>query len=140
MFIIAKHKAGLEKSQEFENSDSFSDVASISSSRQRQSSYQLEQISKNQHLLQQANEEYLSKFKYICKLMEQKFFKEEHETTFIFSDRASCFDHILYQELVTAMIISGHGNAQEMFSSDASFRLYDIKNLSKWFNRMGHLE
>ena len=47
-FIVAKHKIGLETPQDFDNSDSLSDIVSVSSSRpSMHNNFQLEQISKN---------------------------------------------------------------------------------------------
>lgn len=70
--------------------------------------------------------------------MEEKFFPENHESTYIFGDKPSCFDHILYQELLTAMIISGNGKRTELFTTDSRFRLYSVQRLTKWYNRMAY--
>jgi len=141
-FIVAKHKAGLDKPRAaLGDADALNDVQSMSSSTSKQpSSQDLEKMSANGQLLHQANEDYLNKFKLVCREMEQKFFGGKTEGPFIFGTKPTCFDHILYQELLTAMVLSGYGRASDMFSTDTAFRLYEIQKLSKWYSRMGQEE
>ena len=109
----------------------------MSSTTTKQPAFQdLEKMSKNEQLLHQANEDYLNKFKFACRQMEQKFFDGGPEGPYIFGTRPTCFDHILYQELLTAMVLSGYGRPSDMFSTDTAFRLYEIQKLAKWYSRM----
>lgn len=97
-FIVAKHKAGLDKPPAaLEDSGALSDVQSVSSGAGKQpSSQDLEKMSANEQLLHQANEDYLNKFKFVCRQMEQKFFVSKAEGPYIFGTKPTCFDHILY--------------------------------------------
>ena len=57
--------------------------------------------------LQQIHEEYLTRFKFMCTQIEQKFFTGQN--TFLFGEKATVVDYVFYQELLSAMILSGQG-------------------------------
>ena len=66
--------------------------------------------------------------------MESKFFKGGQ---FILgSEKPSCLDHVFYQEMLSAMVLSGNGSQSEFFSADTASRLYKLKNLTKWYRVM----
>ena len=52
------------------------------------------------------------------------------------SDKPTCIDHVFYQELLSAMVLSGNGSQSEFFSADTASRLYKMKNLTKWYRVM----
>jgi len=78
----------------------------------------------------------MTRFKFMCEQIEIKFFKGTN--SFIFGDKPSCIDHIFYQELLAAMILSGNGTQQEFFSADTEARLKKLKGLSKWYKQMAN--
>jgi hypothetical protein len=84
--------------------------------------------------LSKIHDEYLTRFKFICEEMESKFFKGSQ---FILgSEKPSCLDHVFYQEMLSAMVLSGNGSQSEFFSADTQSRLYKLKNLTKWYRVM----
>ena len=87
-------------------------------------------------MLNIANEEYVSKFKLICEHMEKQFFSEEFEGPYIFGEKPTVFDYLLYHDLLTAMLITDIGKSNELFSVDKRFRLYKIKNMNAWYRLM----
>lgn len=53
--------------------------------------------------------------------MEAKFFTINGLPTnyrYFFSDKPSCFDHLMYQELLSVMLLSQHGTPTELFSNE----------------------
>mmetsp|Transcript_7465 Transcript_7465/g.11650 ORF Transcript_7465/g.11650 Transcript_7465/m.11650 type:complete len:111 (+) Transcript_7465:605-937(+) len=79
----------------------------------------------------------MTRFKFICEQMEHKFFKSQHaqqQPLFILgSPKPTCLDYVFYQELLSAMILSGNGTQSEFFSADTATRLYKLNNLTKWY-------
>ena len=69
--------------------------------------------------------------------MENKFFKTSKNSnavnSFIFGDKITVVDHVYYQELLSAMILSGQGTQTELFSADTNTRMYKLPNLTKWY-------
>lgn len=60
--------------------------------------------------LQKVHDEYMQRFKFFCEQMENKFFKPNKNgavNPFIFGDKITVVDHVYYQELLSAMILSG---------------------------------
>jgi hypothetical protein len=52
----------------------------------------------------------MQRFKFFCEQMENKFFKPNKNgavNLFIFGDKITVVDHVYYQELLSAMILSG---------------------------------
>ena len=41
---------------------------------------------------------------------------------------------------MTAMLLPNIGKSNELFSEDARFRLYKVKNLNKWFYTMSRVK
>ena len=85
------------------------------------------------------HDEYMTRFKFICEEMENKFFKQNkngHSNQYILGDKPTCIDHVYYQELLSAMILSGQGTQTEFFSADTATRLYKLKNMTKWYRLM----
>ena len=61
--------------------------------------------------------------------MENKFFKTSKNgsvNSFIFGDKITVVDHVYYQELLSAMILSGQGTQSELFSADTNTRMYKL--------------
>lgn len=67
--------------------------------------------------------------------MESKFFKGQNQYI-LGSEKPTCIDHVFYQELLSAMVLSGNGSQSEFFSADTASRLYKLKNLTKWYRSM----
>ena len=86
------------------------------------------------------HDEYMDRFKFFCEQMENKFFKPTKNgtavNTFIFGDKITVVDHVYYQELLSAMILSGQGTQSELFSADTAFRMYKLKNLCNWYRQV----
>lgn len=81
----------------------------------------------------------MTRFKFICEEMESKFFKQNRNgivNQYIFGEKPSCIDHVYYQELLSAMILSGQGTQTEFFSADTATRLYKLKNMTRWYRLM----
>ena len=60
--------------------------------------------------LQKIHDEYMERFKFFCEQMENKFFKQNKNgavNSYIFGDKITVVDHVYYQELLSAMILSG---------------------------------
>ena len=89
--------------------DKSSDAGSIMSTPKSRSNIplDLELAHKQNSHLQKIHDEYMTRFKFMCEQIEIKFFKGTN--SFIFGDKPSCIDHIFYQELLAAMILSGNG-------------------------------
>jgi hypothetical protein len=71
--------------------------------------------------------------------MENKFFKQNKNgqvNQYILGDKPTCIDHVYYQELLSAMILSGQGTQSEFFSTDTATRLYKLKNITRWYRIM----
>jgi hypothetical protein len=78
----------------------------------------------------------MERFKFFCEQMENKFFKQNKNgavNSYIFGDKITVVDHVYYQELLSAMILSGQGTQSELFSADTTTRLYKLKNLTEWY-------
>lgn len=58
---------------------------------------------------QQIRDQYMSRFKFLCTNMEDEIFKNKQYGKFIFGESPSCIDHVIYQELLSAMVLSGSG-------------------------------
>ena len=58
----------------------------------------------------------------------------------MFGANPTCIDYIYYQELLTAMILSGNGTENEFMASDTAARLYKVTNLTKWYRKMAQIE
>lgn len=87
----------------------------------------LDKHNKSNLLLQKVHDEYMTRFKYMCEQMESKFFLKGDKTTqFICSDKPTCIDYVYYQELLSAMVLSGNGSQSEFFSADTATRLYKL--------------
>ena len=67
--------------------------------------------------------------------MESKFFKGESQYI-LGSEKPTCIDHVFYQEMLSAMVLSGNGSQSEFFSTDTASRLYKLKKLTKWYRSM----
>lgn len=65
--------------------------------------------------------------------MEQKFFSDNFTGPFIFGEKPSIFDHALYHELLTAMVIPNIGKSNELFTEDDRFRIHRIDKMNKWY-------
>lgn len=96
----------------------------------------IQEPSENTHQqLQKIHDEYLTRFKFICEEMESKFFKGSNQYI-LGSEKPTCIDHVFYQEMLSAMVLSGNGSQSEFFSADTASRLYKLKNLTKWYRVM----
>ena len=93
----------------------------------------------------------MTRFKFICEQMESKFFKvqpsqsnsgsinhvSQSPAVYIMGTaKPTCIDYVFYQELLSAMILSGNGSQFEFFSADTATRLYKLINLTKWYRAM----
>ena len=58
--------------------------------------------------LTQLHEEYITRFKFMCSQIEEKFFTDGN--TYMFGNKPSLADFVLYQELLSAMLLSGQGS------------------------------
>ena len=67
----------------------------------------------------------------MCLQIEGKFFTNGN--TYFFGEKATCVDFVFYQELLSAMILSGNGTASEFFTSDSQTQMQDLKNMTKWY-------
>ena len=94
----------------------------------------LEGVNHNISKLQQIHEEYITRFKFMCGQIEDKFFGNNN--TFFFGSKASLIDYVFYQELLSAMILSGHGTRSEFLSEDTEARMSKLSNLTNWYREM----
>lgn len=67
----------------------------------------------------------------MCMQIEGKFFTSGN--TYFFGEKATCVDFVFYQELLSAMILSGNGTTSEFFMSDSQTQMVDLKNMTKWY-------
>ena len=68
------------------------------------------EANKSNSKLQKIHDEYMERFKFFCEQMENKFFKANKNgvvNSYIFGDKITVVDHVYYQELLSAMILSG---------------------------------
>ena len=63
--------------------------------------------------------------------IEGKFFTGGN--TYFFGEKVTCVDFVFYQELLSAMILSGNGTTSEFFTSDSQTQNFDLKNMTKWY-------
>ena len=69
------------------------------------------------------HEEYLTRFKLMCEQIEQKL----GQNSYLLGDKPSIVDFVFYQELVSAMIISGKGTESDFLESEK------LAALKKWY-------
>lgn len=79
--------------------------------------------------LRQVHEEYLIRFKFMCEQIEQKFLNGSN--TYLFGDSPTIIDFVFYQELLSAMILSGNGNQEEFLQGDAA----GLNHLKRWYKQ-----
>ena len=68
-----------------------------------------------------------------CDKIEEKFINDNE--TYFFGDTPSIVDHVFYQEMVSAMLISKKGNLSKFFKDDTATRL-QLKKLTDWYKKM----
>ena len=68
----------------------------------------------------------------MCGQIEQKFLVGPNP--FLFGDKATIVDFVFYQELVSAMILSGNGSQNEFLSVDKDARTDKLTQLTAWYN------
>ena len=95
--------------------------------------------------LNETDSEDFNQLKTLCKYLEKTFFHdddqsdfcfEEHQTRYIFGDKPTIADYVLYLELLSAMLVPRIGRIDQLFSNDSRFRLLKIRKLNKWFYMM----
>lgn len=95
--------------------------------------------------LNETNGEHFNQLKTLCKYLEKNFFHDdeqsdfafkEHKTRYIFGDKPTMVDYLLYHELLSAMLVPRIGRIDQLFSNDSKFRLLKIRKLNKWFYMM----
>jgi hypothetical protein len=70
----------------------------------------------------------------MCEQIEQKFFTGSNQ--FLFGDKPMIVDYVFYQEILSAMVLSGHGTASEFLVEDIQDRFGKLKNVTSWYNNM----
>lgn len=61
---------------------------------------------------------------------------KQAKTKYMFGNQVSAIDYIYYHEMVSSMILSGHGTQTEFMSGDAQARIHKLSNLTKWYRLM----
>mmetsp|Transcript_3163 Transcript_3163/g.5280 ORF Transcript_3163/g.5280 Transcript_3163/m.5280 type:complete len:178 (+) Transcript_3163:276-809(+) len=112
--MASTSKAGLTNFNALQEGSEFSlDQESEFRNGQLRSENDLEKLSQSNQQLQKIHDEYMTRFKFICEQMEAKFFKNPQATPpkpFILDNaEPTCLDYLFYQEMVSAMILSGNG-------------------------------
>lgn len=98
----------------------------------------LEKHNENIQKLKQIHEEYLTRFKFMCEKIEQKFFTNKNQ--FLFGDKPTLVDYVFYQELLSAMILSGNGSQSEFLIDDVQIRHTKLKNITQWYQAMSEVK
>ena len=88
--------------------------------------------------LQQIHEEYLTRFKFMCEKIEQKFFTNNNK--YLFGDRPTLVDYVFYQEMLSAMVLSGNGTESEFLIDDVQIRHTKLKNLTAWYQSISEVK
>lgn len=90
----------------------------------------------NEHIqkLVQIHDEYLTRFRFMCEKIENKFFTGNN--AFLFGERPTIVDYVLYQELLSAMILSGNGSTSEFLAAENNERNTNLIKLTLWYQQM----
>ena len=70
----------------------------------------------------------------MCEQIEQKFFTGQN--TFFFGDKATVVDYVFYQELLSAMILSGNGTQSEFLKAEPLDN--KLPHITKWYNQISN--
>jgi hypothetical protein len=65
--------------------------------------------------------------------MEAKFFGHSAQKYIFDPEKPSVVDLVFYQELLSAMILTGLGTHNEFFKHDYKTQLNDLPKLTKWY-------
>ena len=85
--------------------------------------------------LKRLHSHYIDRFILMCDQIEQNFFVDGN--TFLFGEEISAVDYVVYQELLSAMILTGQGNQHEFFKSDSRAKLR-LQNVVQWYEQMAN--
>ena len=70
----------------------------------------------------------------MCEKIEDKFFTKDNK--FLFGSTPTLVDYVFYQELLSAMILSGQGTATEFLTDDPQIRHTKLKNITAWYSEI----
>lgn len=70
----------------------------------------------------------------MCEKIEDKFFTKDNK--FLFGATPTLVDYVFYQELLSAMVLSGQGTATEFLTDDPQIRHTKLKNISSWYSEI----
>lgn len=74
----------------------------------------------------------------MCEKIENKFFTDGN--AFLFGEKPTIVDYVIYQELLSAMILSGNGSTQEFLAEEESEKQKKFKNLASWYKQMAKIK
>ena len=74
----------------------------------------------------------------MCEKIENKFFTDGN--AFLFGEKATIVDYVIYQELLSAMILSGNGSTSEFLAEEGTDEQKKFKHLASWYKQMSKIK